>query len=176
MRNKGINLVNSLTLCKGVITRKRKTDKRNEESALDLFLVCNRIMPYVLQMHVDEQGEHQLSNFRGIKNRQKVTESDHAKVELHLDIQFPQALPPRNETFNFKSDHCKKLFKECTTNTKRFSMCLSSSESFPEQIKSWEKNLKSCIFKCFPKIRSKKRKVSETKTFRRKKACKNRTR
>ena len=162
-RNKGIHLVNSLQLCKGLITRKRTTNNRQEEAALDLPLVCSKILPLVMEMHVDEQGEHQLSNFSGIKHNRKVTESDHAKVELKLDAQFPQARPSRIETFNFKDNECKKLFKDCTNNTKRFTMCFSSNETFPEQIRKWEKNLKSCIFKCFPKICSRKRKFSESR-------------
>ena len=42
-------------------------------------------------------------------------------------------------------------------------MCFSSKETFPEQIKKWEKNLNGVIFKCFPKIRSRKRKFSESR-------------
>ena len=36
-RNKNITLVNSLPLCDGLVTRKLKTEKRDEESVLDLF-------------------------------------------------------------------------------------------------------------------------------------------
>ena len=104
-RNKGIHLINSLPVCEGLITRKRKLTNRNEESVLDLFLVCSLVMPYVVKMNVDEQGEHQLSNFNGIKHKKKVTESDHAKVELLLNIQFPQAKPLRKESYNLKIPH-----------------------------------------------------------------------
>ena len=62
-------------------------------SAIDMFLVCKRIFPSVLQMHVDKQGEHQLTNLYGIQHKRKVTESDHAMIQLTLDIQFPQGKP-----------------------------------------------------------------------------------
>jgi hypothetical protein len=45
---------------------------------MDLFLVNQRVLPVVSKMHVDEQGEYQLSNFHGINHNKKVTESDHA--------------------------------------------------------------------------------------------------
>ena len=109
----------------------------------------------MLQMHVDEEGQHQLSNFKGILHNKKVTESDHAKVELKLDIQFPQIKPVRSEAYNFKSENCQKYFQNITTNTRRFTICFESFEGFPVQISKWEKNLKSCIVQCFPKIRSK---------------------
>ena len=162
-RNKSLHLVNSMPLCKGLITRKRQTNTKTEKAVLDLFMVCSKMLPRVLQMDVDEQGEHQLSNFSGIRHERKVTESDHAKVEIKLDVQFPYARPTREEAFNFKSEDCQKLFKHCTTNTKRFTMCFTQSANFSEQIKKWERNIKSCIFKCFPKIRSRKRKFCESK-------------
>ena len=54
-----MHLVNSHELCKGTITRKRLTDNRSEQAAMDLFLVNQILLPVVSKMHVDEQGEHQ---------------------------------------------------------------------------------------------------------------------
>ena len=79
-------------------------------SALDLFLVFRRIAPLMTKMHVDEQGVHQLSNFNGICHKRKVTESDHAKVELNLNGQFSQIKPQRREVYKFKSEQCQKYF------------------------------------------------------------------
>ena len=62
-RNKNITLVNALPLCEGLVTRKRITQCLNEKSVLDIFLVCENILPFVTGMHVDERGEHQLTNF-----------------------------------------------------------------------------------------------------------------
>ena len=58
-RNKGIHLVNSLELCEGTITRKRLTENRKEQAAMDLFLVSQNMLSMVVKKHVDEQGEHQ---------------------------------------------------------------------------------------------------------------------
>ena len=69
--NKGMHLVNSHELCEGTITRKRLTDNRNEQAAMDLFLVNQILLPVVRKIHVDEQGEHQLSNFHGIHHNKK---------------------------------------------------------------------------------------------------------
>ena len=100
-RNSNVIIVNSLSICNGLITRKRKTEIRQETSVLDLFLVCDRILPLVVKMNVDEKGMHQLSNFSGIQHNSKVTESDHAIVEMHLDIEFPAIKPTRKEFFNY---------------------------------------------------------------------------
>ena len=161
-RNKGMHLVNSLALCEGLITRKRFTENQQEQSAIDLFIVCQRMLPFMVKMHVDEKGEHQLTNFYGRRHNKKVTESDHAKVELHINIQFELAKPIRNEAYNFKNQECQQYFKMLTTNTKKFSTCFEGTESFLNQVNTWQKNLKSCIAQSFHKIRSRKRKFSES--------------
>ena len=161
-RNKGMTLVNSLSLCQGIITRKRVTGNKKEQAAMDLFIVCKRILPLVIKMHVDEHGEHQLSNFYGIQHNRKVTESDHAKIELKLNLQCTPMKPTRTETFNFKSDECQKSFKSLTTHTRQFTMCFENTDDFPVQVKNWQRNLKSSIAQSFYKIRSRKRKFSDT--------------
>ena len=161
-RNKGITIVNSLPLCDGLITRKRTTENRLEKSAIDLFLVCKRILPVMTHMHVDEKGEHQLSNFHGKKYNYKVTESDHSMIELKLNLEFQPMKPVRTEVYNFKSEDCNKYFEYLTTNTRQLSMCFENKLNFTEQMKQWQTNLKSCIFRSFPKIRSRKRKFCES--------------
>ena len=153
-RNKNITLVNALPICQGVITRKRKTHCLDEKSILDLFIVCNRILPFVTRMHVDVQGENQLTNFSGISNKGKVTESDHSKIELDINLKYEVKKPQRIETYNFKNSDCQKIFKEITTDTNIFSTCFKSDEAFQNQIKNWEHVLKSHIVSVFPKIRS----------------------
>ena len=61
-RNQHLTLINSLSLCEGFITRMRKTTKVVEESILDAFITCNKILPYVKRMKVDERRETTLSN------------------------------------------------------------------------------------------------------------------
>ena len=61
-RNKNVTLVNSLPLCDGSITRKRITKCLNEQYILDLFMVCDKVLPHVVKMCVDVKSEQQLSN------------------------------------------------------------------------------------------------------------------
>ena len=102
-RNKNMSLVNSLPICEGLITRKRKTKCLNEKSIIDLFIVCDQILPYIVKMHVDEKGENQLTNFYGINHKGKITETDHAKIELEINLGFVAQKPIRTEKYNFKN-------------------------------------------------------------------------
>ena len=161
-RNPNVTLVNALPICEGLITRKRKSHCLNEKSILGLFIVCERVLPFVTKMNVNVKGEHQLRNFKGISNRRKVTESDHSKIELEVSIQYEIQKPQRVEAFNFKNIDCQEVFKEITTITSTLSDCFKSEEPFQIQIKNWEQVLKKHVRTAFTKIRSRKRKFSET--------------
>ena len=87
-RNPGMIVVNSLPICSGLITRRRKTTKGQEEAALDIFIVCQKMLPLINAMIIDEKRQHQLTNFKRIQNRPKSTESDHCYVELTLSLNF----------------------------------------------------------------------------------------
>ena len=92
-----------MSICEGVITRQRKTDILNEKSVLDVFLVCKICLPHVKKMLIDENRDDPLTNFHGLNRKQKVTESDHNKMELILDINTPVILQRREEIFSFRN-------------------------------------------------------------------------
>ena len=81
-------VVNTLQRCNGVITRHRKTTVGEEQSILDLFIVCQQILPHIKHMQIDHKGEYWLTNFSAKKRTNKVTNFDHYPVILVLDMSF----------------------------------------------------------------------------------------
>ena len=72
-RNPALIVVNNLNLCKGLITRRRKTINKTEESVLDFFIVNSVMLPFIEEMAVDEPDEYTLSNHsQNKKNKQSV--------------------------------------------------------------------------------------------------------
>jgi hypothetical protein len=63
-RNPSLTIINSLQLCEGTITRMRKTTRGVEKSVLDVFVTCDKILPYIERMKVDEKRESGLTNFK----------------------------------------------------------------------------------------------------------------
>ena len=59
-------------------TRMRKTVNGNEQAALDVFVVCDKLLPYLTKVKVDEKREHTLTRFKSVKKISRVTESDHS--------------------------------------------------------------------------------------------------
>ena len=69
----------------------------------------------------------------------------------------------RHELFNFKNLEGQAQFKEETTNTIKFTQCFAGTDPFKKQAQKWFRTLNSTFYKCFHKIRSKKRKTEITK-------------
>ena len=58
LRNPHLICVNSTQLCDGLITRVRKTKRGVEKSVLDLFIIYDKVQPFLKKMVVDEQRLH----------------------------------------------------------------------------------------------------------------------
>ena len=129
-KNPTLTIVNSLSICEGLITHQRKTVHREETAVLDIFIVCARALPFIQKMKVDENGEFQLTNFHGTQKNQKTTHSDHNCIILNCNFSIPDMKPERSEPFNFKNTDGQQLFSTATTNTNKFSNCFSDSKTF----------------------------------------------
>ena len=161
-RNKDLHLVNAMSICEGIVTRQRVTDLLNEKSAIDLFLVCGKLKPFIQKMVVDEKQENPLTNFNGFNRGKKITESDHNRLELILKIETPQIKPQREELFNFKSVLGQNKFFDLTNNSEKLRKCFKTEENFLNQASKFEKTLTGVFHHAFKKIRGKKQKQDKT--------------
>jgi hypothetical protein len=111
-RNPQLSLINSLPVCKGKITRMRTTTREVEKSILDVFVTCDRILPYLLKMNIDEKREYVLTNYNAVKSKGRVIESD--VCELDINLLFYPLKQDRIEIFEFTNQESQKLFKDLT--------------------------------------------------------------
>ena len=148
-----LTVVNSLPICKGLITRKRSKDGKLEESILDFFVVCSYVLPYVKQMVIDESKKYILTNYHPAKKNGKAIDSDHLTQYMDVDLKFSKEKPERREILNFKDVEGQKLFKISSSKTKEFSNCFDTKLPLLEQVENWRKVLKSCCTKSFKKTR-----------------------
>ena len=142
-----LTVVNATNLCKQVITRSRISNGNLEEAALDFFIVCFKILPYILKMTINDHKR--LTRFC----KDKVVESDHSPVQLHLNIKPPQQSSTRMEIINLKDPESIAIFKKETSKYSTLSDSFKGSLSFPDQIARWKKKFDSSICKSFKKIR-----------------------
>ena len=153
IKNPDISVLNALSICEGTITRERRTRKGTEKGILDFFLVCDKILPLVTRMVIDEKGENALCKYRA----GNVVKADHHMLKIEINIMFHMKKDhERNEMFNLKDKVCQQQFKLFTTNTKRFTRCFETEEIFDIQFKRWQRQLQKALYANFRKIRIKK--------------------
>ena len=115
-----LSVVNALAKCKGLITRRRETVNGVEEAVLDYFVVCDRILPFVNWMVIDEKQENCLTNYCTRNKMKKAFDSDHFTLSMELSLQFHKSKHERVEHFNFRNKECQDEFKKMTT---QYNLC-----------------------------------------------------
>ena len=145
LRNPQLTVVNSLPLCKGLITRRRLRDGKLEESILDFFVVCAKVLPYIISMEIDESKKYVLTNYEQARKGGKVSDTDHATEILDVDMDILVEKPERREIFNFKDRESQEKFKIDTTNTNEFTSCFATDLPLKDQIKNWRKVVNSFL-------------------------------
>ena len=152
-RNNHLTLINSLPICEGKITRMRKTTRGVEKSILDVFVTCDRILPYIRKMTIDEKRENTLTNFNAMKVIGRIVETDHNSCKLEMNLVFSPIKQERIEMFQFKNRESQLEFKRLTSNTKDFSNCFNNEMDFEAQADKWRKVLNSYFHRAFKKVR-----------------------
>ena len=156
--NPHLTVVNSLPICEGLITRRRYKDDKLEESVLDFFVVCDKVLPHITRMVIDNSKKHILTNYKPARKGGKSVDSDHFTEYMDLDLKITNEKPMRREVYNFKNKKSQLKFKTLTSGTKDFTNCFENDDaSFLIQIENWRRVLKSYCGKAFRKIRIRKK-------------------
>ena len=148
LKNPHLTVANELPQCDGLFTRIKQTKNGTQKSVLDFFVICDKILPLVSGMHIDENGGQSLTRYNG-----KVTKTDHCMLELNINLMVhKEEKHERQHVFNVKNKLCQKKFTEFTSETTMFSKCFeSNSESIDIQFKRWKRCFIKALHACFKK-------------------------
>ena len=107
MRNPDLHLLNSKSLCQGLITRSRIANGKTENSVIDFVIVCENVLPYVHEFLIDEQKLFALSSYF----RKKTTlYSDHNSLITKLNLNYDLQKPERKLIYNFRDQEGMQKF------------------------------------------------------------------
>ena len=161
----GLVVGNALKQCQGVITRRRVTKDRTEESTIDFIIFSEDLVNEIETVVIDDKREHVLTKI--IKNKKGVrkVESDHHPIISKIKLAWDNNLQKhRTEIFNLKNKVCQKKFKEETSsanNNFNLSSVFDNDENLNLLTKKFLKKLDKVIYKCFNKIRVTEKKDDE---------------
>ena len=156
-----------MSKCEGVITRRRKTKQRVEESVIDFVLVSSDMAQDMIKMEIDEERKYVLTKMTKTKKGIKIKESDHNVIITEFNEKTKPHVKEKLEVYNLKNKDCQKRFKEFTTNTKMFSTVFENGESEVDVLtKRLMKKIDGAIAKNFRKNRvNQKQDEEEIKLF-----------
>ena len=94
--------------CDGAITHYRKLKNREEKAVLDYFIVCDKVLPYITKMNIDEKRVNVLTKFSNKKGGKNIKKSDHNPLTLDLKMNYiKKEKSVRQEYFDFKIKRAK---------------------------------------------------------------------
>ena len=163
-RHPHLQVVNSLSLCEGIITRTRICNGIIERSVLDFFVVCHRVLPYVTRMVIDERKDHILTNYKQVRNGGKAVDSDHYTEYMDINLEYVSEKPERVELFHFKNKEAQAKFQKMTSETNEFTDCFEDDNMLQLQIEKWRRILKKYCQKAFKKIRIRRKNIKPVKS------------
>ena len=154
-RNPQLSVLNTESICEGLITRSRSVNDKVERSVIDFVIVCDKVRPFITKFSIDEQKKFALSNY---SSKGKIIYSDHNSLITEMNIQYDKIKPERRLSFNFSDKEGMNKIKHMTSLKGRFSNKFNNNLDFSKQIKLWQKKLKFTVKCCFKKVRLKKHK------------------
>ena len=145
--------VNTLPLTQGLITRSRKLLNEVKQSTIDFYVVCERVLPHVTCMKIDNGNNHILTNYFNVNSDGKPVNSDHFPLNMEVKLESSPIIRKKVEVLNFKDRMGQIVFNEITTNTTVFTDCVKNVHNMSYGAQKWISMVKSHCNKAFKKIR-----------------------
>ena len=86
LKENKLTCVNTLPLTEGLVTRKRKCLNEIKESTIDFYVVCERVLPFVTKMEIDDGKNHMVTNFGNINSEGNSVNSDHYPLIMEVKL------------------------------------------------------------------------------------------
>ena len=126
-------------------------------STIDFYVICERVLPYVHYMKIDNGKNHMLTNFNNVDKNGMTVNSDHFPLTMNIKLEIEPLKRDKIDVLNFNDLNSQMLFKDMTSNTTVFSECLQNVHKVSEGAKLWIGTVKS-----FKKIRFRTRKIRQS--------------
>ena len=159
-------VVNSLPVCRGLITRQRDLiNGKHEKSVIDFVVVCTNVLPYITEMVIDEGKKYITTNYTQSKGNVKAINSDHNTLFVDMTLKTIPMKEHKREIYNLKNLEGQIKFRRLTEDTQEFSSCLQGSDKLSVRIERWKQSLDSYIKKSFRKIKVRKNQRKQSAAY-----------
>ena len=153
LKENQLTCVNTLPLTEGLVTRKRKCLSEIKESTIDFYIVCERVLPFVTKMQIDDGKNHIVTNYGNVNSDGNSVNSDHYPLIMEVKLVARPIKKTKVEIFNFNEVNSQILFKDITSNTNKFTNCFTDMHNVSKEAEKWMHTLKTHLKRSFKKIR-----------------------
>ena len=119
---------------------------------MDFCVVCQKVLPHVTNMIIDEEKKYILTNYEKARNGGKTSDTDHATEYIDLNLKIVTEKPKRVEVWNFKNHGAQAKFQIQTSETNDFSSCFEDNLPILKPIKNWRDVFETHCRNSFKKI------------------------
>ena len=154
-----LTCVNSLPITKGLVTRTRKYLGQLKQSTIDFYVVCERVLPYILSMKIVDSRHHTLTNYSMLNKKAEAVSSDHAPMIMEVKLEAVSEKKLKIEIPNFEDKESQLQFKKNTSETNLFTQCFNTMQPVWKQSEVWLSHVKTHIKKSFKNIRIRSRRI-----------------
>ena len=141
--------------CKGLITRKRVTTERTEESRIDLVITSPDMNEHLVSLEIDDERKHVITKLANNRDSTTKVESDHNVLITKYKLNWHRSKKhEKNEIYNLKNKQGQAKFKQETSNNIYLSSAFDDeTEDLEVSTREFISRLNKMIKKCFKKIR-----------------------
>ena len=138
----------------GIITRRRVTKRRVEESVIDIVAFSDDMVKHFVSFEVDEAKKHVLTKITKSKRGTRKKESDHNVLITEFDCKVSDHKKEEKEEFyNLKNKECQGKFKVYSSESKMLSSVFDSDDNLDDLVVRFVKKVNGCIAMNFKKTR-----------------------
>ena len=151
---------------KGIVTRRRITKHRKEESVIDIVLFSQDMKPHFVSLNVDEEKKLVLTRITRTKKGVVIKQSDHNVLETEFNCKVNEdEEKPKCEIYNLKNKDSQAKFKEYTSKDNALSSIFDSEDNLDKLAERFIKKLDGCISMNFSKIRLKEKEKTQILSY-----------
>ena len=136
VKDNDLIVVNGTQLCKGLITRFRKTITNTEKSVIDFFIVCRRFFELINYMEIDENRAYTLTKYSNKVGEKKLKESDHNVMIIEIKTNWTTIASEENkreEIYNYKNEEDFENFRNVTEHNEELLKLFDEPDEDPEE-------------------------------------------
>ena len=149
VQRRNLEIINGTDRCDGKWTR---IDPSGDKSIIDYIIANDQMSEKVINMKIDEDGQHTLTRYRKLNGDTKEIPTDHYTILTKVNIMKTYRKPEKIVKWNISSKEGLAKFNTLTTNVQMKEKWEDDGEHVDIKYNRWTKQIRSLMYQSFKRI------------------------